>query len=409
MGTYGLFKCFQKIHAECGINEYKPDIIGITTYFQNPSIYYIAEIARNNCPETLIVLGGVIAMKCYEDILNLDQGLVDVVITGNGLEEIKFLARISGVRREAYKKLSKSEDFIKINRGFISKPKKLTINYDDNQYLGIISPAIYKQLHYVFQSGCPFNCSFCISSRSKNDILFELESMVKEIIQINEVYGNNLFMLFDETTTYLKERVLKFAELIKNENKDLTFWCGTRSDCIDDEVMNALYEIGLKRIFIGVESTKPTSQKYVGHKCRNLVELKEKVNKLKSYGIKTESSILLGLPFETKEDFLNSVYECIDIGIDNIMFNTVSILPTTNLYKNCEKLGYKKLGAPVNLKEFFDQRLFQVNGNRFFLHNYINPDDFETIKEKTIKILNYDNFDGRQISFRKKVVFRMPY
>ncbi len=391
------------------IREYKPDIIGITTYFQNPAIYHFAETSRRICPEALIILGGVIAMKCYEDILNLDQGLIDVVITGNGLEEIRYLARISGTRKEAHKQLCQSNDFIKVKNGFFSKLDTQTVKYQGNQYLGAISPVVYKQLHYVFQSGCPYNCSFCISSNSKNNMVFELESMVKEINDIYDVYGNSLFMLFDETTTYSKDRIQKFAQLIKNAERRLSFWCGTRSDCIDDEVIDALNEIGVKRIFIGVESTKASSQKYVGNKCRDITKVKEKVAKLKSYGIKTESSILLGLPFETKEDFLKSVYECMELGIENIMFNIVSILPTTGLYKNCEELGYTRLGTPSTLSEYFDQKLFQVTGKRFFRHNYINPDDFESIINTTLKTLNYDDFDGRQISFRKKVVFRLPY
>ena len=216
-------------------------------------------------------------------------------------------------------------------------------------------------------------------------------------------------MLFDETTTYSKPRILHFAESIKRCGANLHFWCGTRIDCLDEEIMNALHEIGVRRIFIGTESTDPHTQKYIGNKCRDLERVSRVVARLKSYGIKTETSVLLGLPFEKRETFFRSIQDCIDMGIENIMFNILSILPTTELYKKCESLGYKKLGEASCLEEFFDQSLYQVNGKRFFEHPFIKPEEIPEIIEEALNILDYDNFDGRQISFKKKVIFRLPY
>lgn len=384
---------------------FNPNIVGITTYFQNPAIYHIAKMAREIIPEALIALGGCIATKCAHEILAFNENIFDVIIRGEGIEPLRRLAEIGGCK----KKLLKLDTFYKYNGGYCSELKSEKSVYSGDLYLGMLSPAIYKQIHYVFNSGCPFKCSFCIHSGILNDMEFNVESIANEIIKINKVYGNELFMLFDETTTYSKKRILRFAELIKRCSNSLHFWCGTRSDCLDEEIIDALYEIGVKRIFVGTESTDPDTQRYVGNKCRDLDKVRHVVACLKSRGIKIETSVLLGLPFEKRETFFRSIQDCKDMGIENIMFNILSILPTTELYRNCESLGYKKFGEASCLKEFFDQSLYQVNGKSFFEHPYIKPEEFPEIIEEALDILDYDNFNGRQISFKKKVTFRLPY
>lgn len=387
------------------IKTYKPDIVGITTYFQNLSIYHIAKSAREVLHEVLIVVGGCIATKCAHEILALGEKVFDVIIRGEGIEPLRILADIGGDR----KKLSELDIFDQVNGVYCSKLDSKNSVYSGDLYLGMVSPAIYKQIHYVFNSGCPFKCSFCIHSGNLNDMEFDVKSIVDEIIKINEVYGNELFMLFDETTTYCKSRILRFAELMKRCNNDLHFWCGTRIDCLDEEIINALCEIGVKRIFIGTETTDPQTQKYIGNKCCDMNKVRRVIKCLKSYGMKIETSVLLGLPFEKRETFLRSIQDCMEMGIENIMFNVLSILPSTELYRNCENLGYKKLGEASCLEEFFNQSLYQVNGNKFFRDLYIEPEEFPEIIQETLKILDYDNFDGRQISFKKKVIFRLPY
>jgi len=381
------------------ITNFNPDVIGITTYYQNLNIIYIAELIRSISEDITIVLGGVMATKFGRLILETDQDeLIDFVITGSGIKELTAIAKGN---------IADNEFFVKVNNGYINIEKVDRHLLCGNFYLPNISPVLYKRFHYVFNSGCPFNCAFCVCAKHRTNCIFDVESILSEINLLNDIYGYNNFVFLDETLTINKEQLSKLSDGINGKN--ITFWGGTRSDCIDETIVEILTKLNFNKLFIGIESTKPETQKFVSNKARNIAEIKDKIDLLHKAGIKVETSLLIGLPFETKEDFENSLSEAIEMGFDYIMFTFLHIIPGTDIYKNHHEYGYQFTRQAQNLYELFNQDNYRIDGKGFVKSNYLSVDECDVLLRDTTIKLGYQDRYGKPMGYIKNNLSVFPY
>ncbi len=380
------------------ICEYQPNIIGITTYYQNINIIYIAKLIRSISKDIKIVLGGVMATKFGQLILELDyENLIDFVLIDSGINELVEIANGN---------TNNSSIFNKINNGYINTKKQNCIFFSGNYYLPNISPVLYKRFHYVFNNGCPFNCDFCVCAQQQKNNSFDTKSIISEINMINNYYGHKNFVFLDETLTLNKEKLMEIKHKI---NKDITFWGGTRTDCIDKESIKLLGELNFNKLFLGTESTKPDTQKFISHKSKNLADIKAKVDLLHGVGIKVETSLLIGLPFETKKDFENSLSDVIEIGFDYIMFTFLHIIPGTKMYQNHKDYGYQFIKQAQNLYELFNQDNFKVDGKGFVKSQYLSVEDCNMLLHETTTKLDYRSRYGKPMGYIQNNLHSFPY
>ncbi len=379
--------------------DFKPNIIGMTTYYQNLNIIYLAKLIRSISKNIKIVIGGVVATKFGKLILETDnEGLIDFVITGSGILELVAIAN---------ENVENSKLFNKVNNGYINK--KITYNnlLCNDLYLPNISPVLYKRFHYVFSSGCPFNCTFCVTAQQKPSNIFEVESIANEINLLYDVYGCNNFLLFDETLTINYEKLLKLSEKINNDN--ITFWGGTRSDCLNESVIKLLKKLNFNKLYIGIESTKPETQKFISNKAKNLQDIKEKIEMLHKYGIKVETSLLIGLPFESKEDFEKSLLETMELGFDYIMFSPIHIIPGSEIFINSHKYGYDFRHSAQNSYELFNQDNYVINGKGLASSQFISADECDILLKEIPLKLDYQNRFGKSMGYVKNILNIFPY
>jgi hypothetical protein len=113
----------------------------------------------------------------------------------------------------------------------------------------------------------------------------------------------------------------------------------TRSDAITSDVYDYLETLNKKTfltIELGLQSAKDETLKLInrGHTVENFVNC---VKELKKRNIKVVVHIINGLPYETKEDMINTVKFLNNLGIDGIKIHMLSILKGTNLAKMYEE------------------------------------------------------------------------
>lgn len=381
------------------VSNFKPNIVGITTYYQNLNIIYIAKLIKSISKDIKIVLGGVMASKFGKLILEIDQDkLIDFVITGAGIKELIEIANGN---------VDDNELFEKVNDGFINIEKGDCYLFSGNLYLPNISPVLYKRFHYVFNSGCPFNCAFCVCAKQLTNSTFNVESILKEINLLNNIYGHNNFVFLDETLTINKEKLSQISNGINSKN--ITFWGGTRSDCIDGETVEILTKLNFNKLFIGIESTKPETQKFISNKAQNINDIKYNIDLLHKAGIKVETSLLIGLPFETKEDFEKSLSDVIELGFDYIMFTFLHIIPGTEIYKNYQEYGYQFIKHAKNLLELFNEDNYRVDGKGFVKSDYLSVDDCNVLLRDTTRKLGYQDRYGKPMGYINNNLSVFPY
>ena len=207
--------------------------------------------------------------------------------------------------------------------------------------------------------GCPnikngHGCIFCSNKSGDfagcptDDIKIQFEN-IKSIME--KKWPNSYYIAYFQagTNTYAPVKILKkyYEEVLKIKNV-VGINIATRSDAISDDVLNYLEELNKKTFLtveLGLQSIHEKTLKLInrGHTLENF---KEAVLKLQQRNIKVVVHIINGLPYETKEDMINTVKYLNNLHIDGIKIHMLYILKDTPL----EEL-YKKTNFHILTKE----------------------------------------------------------
>ncbi len=155
------------------------------------------------------------------------------------------------------------------------------------------------------------------------------------------------------TNTYAPVEKLKniYEKILKQDNV-IGLNIATRSDSITDECLNYLEELNNKTyltIELGLQSAKKETNKLI-NRCETLDEFENMVKKLRKRNINVVVHIINGLPYETKEDMLNTVKYLNKLDIQGIKIHMLSVLKNTPL----EKLYKEKNFHILTKEEYID-------------------------------------------------------
>lgn len=142
------------------------------------------------------------------------------------------------------------------------------------------------------------------------------------------------------TNTYAPVPVLKnLYEKILNQKDVIGLNIATRPDAITDDCLDYLEILNKKTyltIELGLQTTKEETSKLI-NRCHTLKCFEEMVNKLRQRNINVVVHIINGLPYETKEDMINTIKYINSLDIQGIKIHMLSILKNTALEKLYEK------------------------------------------------------------------------
>lgn len=142
------------------------------------------------------------------------------------------------------------------------------------------------------------------------------------------------------TNTYAPVPTLKnIYEKILKQKDVIGLNIATRPDAITDECLEYLSNLNKKTyltIELGLQTTKEKTSKLI-NRCHTLECFEEMVHKLREKNISIVVHIINGLPYETKEDMLNTVKYINNLDIQGIKIHMLSILKNTALEKLYEK------------------------------------------------------------------------
>jgi len=161
--------------------------------------------------------------------------------------------------------------------------------------------------------GCPFRCIFCCTGAfiGKKMRKRTPESVIEEMKHVIKTEGTRHFLFLDDTLTMDRPHIMEICKLIIQENLNITFEGTTRSNLVDEEIIQILKEAGCTRLCFGLEAVDENIRKTM----RKDIPLESYINANKltyKYEIETINSCMIGLPGESHEalektlDFLNS-------------------------------------------------------------------------------------------------------
>lgn len=241
------------------LKEANVGIIGFSVTFDNMvNVNRFCEKIKKNFPNIHVSVGGPFVSAVPEQYL-YDYEQIDSVMCGEGeltilelVERILHGKSLNGCKGVVYRL---GTDIITEN------PRKCIENLDE---LPFPKRSMEKPIHTRICSsrGCVGSCSFCDVGRTWNRWRGRTPvNIVDEIEMLNKTKGITSFDLVDSSMedpgTLGKKRLYEIASELKKRNLEIDWGGQIRAESFkkeDKDLLRYLYEYGLERVFIGVES-----------------------------------------------------------------------------------------------------------------------------------------------------------
>ena len=195
-------------------------------------------------------------------------------------------------------------------------------------------------------------CIYCSKSGSGEFAGNKEDSLKKQFEEIKNMmlhkWPNAKYIGYFQahTNTYADVKTLKrLYETVLSFDNVIGLNIATRPDSISDECLEYLTELNKKTyltIELGLQTTNEKTAKLI-NRCHTLDCFKTMVKKLRKQNIDVVVHIINGLPYETKEDMINTVKYLNDLDIQGIKIHMLSILKDTPLEKMYKKKPFKVL------------------------------------------------------------------
>ena len=195
-------------------------------------------------------------------------------------------------------------------------------------------------------------CIYCSKSGSGEFAGNKEDNLEKQFINIRNMmlkkWPNAKYIGYFQahTNTYAPvEELRKMHDIILRQDNVIGLSIATRPDAITAECLDYLDELNKKTyltIELGLQTIKDETSKLI-NRCHSLECFQDMVEKLRQRNINVVVHIINGLPYETKEDMLNTVKYLNNLDIQGIKIHMLSILKDTALEKLYKEKPFKVL------------------------------------------------------------------
>lgn len=199
-----------------------------------------------------------------------------------------------------------------------------------------------KVIYYESSRGCPYRCSYCLSSlektirplsleRTRRDLGYFLKKNVKQVKFIDRTFN------FDQKRAY---DIWKF--LIENDNGVTNFHFEICGELLNEEIFSLLSKAraGLFQFEIGIQSANPQALSAVDRK-EGIFTIAQNARRLMELGnIHIHVDLIAGLPFEDYASFGRSFNKVYAIGADNLQLGFLKLLKGTKIRSQEEEHGF---------------------------------------------------------------------
>ena len=196
------------------------------------------------------------------------------------------------------------------------------------------------------ERGCPYSCfNYCTYPLAQGRVprARSTEGIVKELKFWNENFGVKEFVFRDPVFSINRERTIDLANMIINENLGLKFTIETHLNNLDYELLQLLKRAGVFIIRVGVESVNDDVIKNAKRFSLKKSNEKEKIEMIRSFGIKVIGMYILGFETDTKESCLRTIKYAKELNTYIAVFSVFTPYPGTPIFiKFKEKITTKK-------------------------------------------------------------------
>ena len=207
-------------------------------------------------------------------------------------------------------------------------------------------------------------CIYCSKTGSGEFAGNKEDSIEKQFVEIRNMMHKKwkdakyIGYFQARTNTYAPvDELKKIYEKVLSFDNVVGLNIATRPDSITDECLDYLEELNKKTyltIELGLQTTNEKTTKLI-NRCHTLECFENMVKELRKRNIDVVVHIINGLPYETKEDMLNTVKYLNELDIQGIKIHMLSIVKDTPLEKLYEKEHFKVLTKEEYIDIVIDQ------------------------------------------------------
>lgn len=358
------------------------DLVCFSCYVWNiEQIRSLCSDLKKARPDLRILLGGPEVSYESERFLR-DNPWADFIIRGEGEKPFSQFCRelISGNRD--FSKVSSLtywglDTVLSNEAGSLPYMDRLPFPYT---YLEVETDKI---VYYESVRGCPFRCSYCISSVDSTVRELSLERVRRDIGYL--MYKNIRQVKFiDRTFNYNKARAGEIWQyIIDKDNGTTNFHFEICGDLLDSDSFRVLSRArkGLFQFEIGVQSANPYTLREISRKTET-AEVLQNISKLMELGtIDVHVDLIAGLPCEDYRSFAESFDRVYAVHPSVLQLGFLKLLKGTRIRREAKEHGYV----------YRDKAPYEVISNK-----YMTAIDFVKLKMVTTVLDLYYNRGGFQ-------------
>ena len=196
-------------------------------------------------------------------------------------------------------------------------------------------------IYYESSRGCPFSCSYCLSSIDKKLRFRDLE-LVKKELQFFLDHKVPQVKFVDRTFNCKHEHAMAIWKyILEHDNGVTNFHFEVSADLLRDEEMDLMAKMrpGLIQLEIGVQSTNPETIRAI-HRHMDLDKLKRCVDRVHSFrNIHQHLDLIVGLPYEDYDTFHRSFNDVYQMKPDQLQLGFLKVLKGSLMQGEAEKYG----------------------------------------------------------------------
>jgi radical SAM superfamily enzyme YgiQ (UPF0313 family) len=334
------------------VDEYRPAIVGLRSLTMGKKPFHrIAAYLKKELNIPLVMAGGPYASDSPGEVL--ESGSFDCAVLGEGEQtavevvshfmDNRSLDSVRGLALPSAKGATLTPprplltdldslpapdyglvDFQGINRGHVDFSFRTNVPHAN-----------------LFTSrGCPFKCIYCHNVFGKRFRAHSPERIMTEIRTLYDNYGITQFQVIEHIFNFDKQRAMTFFDMVARSGLRLgfSFPNGLRGDMVDNEMVDAMWQAGVRYIAYAVETGSPRLQKLI-QKNLNFDRIADAIALTTKKGILTRGFFMLGFPTETEKEAQMTIEFAKASDLVLAMFFTVVYFPGTPLFKLARQMA----------------------------------------------------------------------
>ena len=352
LAVYNLKSCSGEYSSRVVVKEYtinqirddilkdiyleQPDVVCFSCYIWN--ISFVRELVpdlKKILPQVELWAGGPEVSYDAVEFLKKNPAFFGVMV-GEGEETFHELAgyyierkpeTLSGIRGVAFRDENKGRDVVHTGWRELMDLSKVPFAYSN------LTEFKNRIIYYESSRGCPFSCSYCLSSIDKKLRFRDIELVKKELqFFIDNKVPQVKFV--DRTFNCKHDHAMEIWRYItENDNGITNFHFEISADLLRAEELALMKTMrpGLIQLEIGVQSTNPQTIKAI-RRTMDFEKLKGIVEQIHSFGnIHQHLDLIAGLPYEGYESFHKSFCDVYALRPEQFQLGFLKVLKGSHM------------------------------------------------------------------------------